>query len=99
MISFHEMELNFTPKPYKIILSRLIVNGREISVGDKTGILQHSLCHTGEITLNADQSMFSIEFATSNYIPANKDDIIYRLEGFPMNGQAREGCIPLLTPI
>lgn len=76
------MELNFTPKPYKIILSRLIVNGREISVGDKTGILQHSLCHTGEITLNADQSMFSIEFATSNYIPANKDDIIYRLEGF-----------------
>lgn len=82
MISFHEMELNFTPKPYKIILSRLIVNGREISVGDKTGILQHSLCHTGEITLNADQSMFSIKFATSNYIPANKDDIIYRLEGF-----------------
>ena len=82
MISFHEMELNFTPKPYKIILSRLIVNGREISVGDKTGILQRSLCHTGEITLNADQSMFSIEFATSNYIPANKDDIIYRLEGF-----------------
>ena len=72
MISFHEMELNFTPKPYKIILSRLIVNGREISVGDKTGILQHSLCHTGEITLNADQSMFSIEFATSNYIPVQK---------------------------
>ena len=30
MISFHEMELNFTPKSYKIILSRLIVNGREI---------------------------------------------------------------------
>ena len=32
MISFHEMELNFTPKPYKIILSRLIVNGTEIQV-------------------------------------------------------------------
>ena len=72
MISFHEMELNFTPKPYNIILSRLIVNGQEIHAGDKTGILQHSLCHTREITLNADQSMFSIEFATSNYIPANK---------------------------
>ena len=82
MISFHEMELNFTPKPYNIILSRLIVNGQEIHAGDKTGILQHSLCHTREITLNADQSMFSIEFATSNYIPANKDEIIYKLEGF-----------------
>lgn len=82
MISFHETELNFTPKPYKIILSRLIVNGQEILVGDESGILQQSLCHTGEITLNADQSMFSIEFATSNYIPANKDDIVYKLEGF-----------------
>lgn len=82
MISFHETELNFTPKPYNIILSRLIVNGQEIHVGDETDILQQSLCHTGEITLNADQSMFSIEFATSNYIPANKDDIVYKLEGF-----------------
>lgn len=82
MISFHETELNFTPKPYNIILSRLIVNGQEILVGDETGILQQSLCHTKEITLNADQSMFSIEFATSNYIPANKDDIVYKLEGF-----------------
>ena len=82
MISFHEMELNFTPKPYKIILSRLIVNGQEIQVGDETGILRQSLCHTEEITLNADQTMFSIEFATSNYVAANKDDILYKLEGF-----------------
>lgn len=98
MISFHEMELNFTPKPYKIILSRLIVNGREISVGDKTGILQHSLCHTGEITLNADQSMFSIEFATSNYIPANKDDIIYRLEGFSNEWTSTRGLHTITYP-
>lgn len=82
MISFHEMELNFTPKPYRIILSRLIVNGQEVSVGDETGILQRALCHTQEITLHADQTMFSIEFSTSNYLPANKDEIIYKLEGF-----------------
>nr|WP_302830826.1 hybrid sensor histidine kinase/response regulator transcription factor [uncultured Bacteroides sp.] len=82
MISFHEMELNFTPKPYKIILSRLIVNGEEIQVGDESGILGQSLCHTKEITLNADQTMFSVEFATSNYVAANKDDIVYKLQGF-----------------
>ena len=82
MISFHEMELNFTPKPYKIILSRLIVNGKEVQVGDETGILQQSLCHTPEITLDASQTMFSVEFATSNYIPANQDNILYKLEGF-----------------
>ena len=91
MISFHEMELNFTPKPYKIILSRLIVNGTEIQVGDETGILQQALYCTPEITLNADQSMFSIEFATSNYVAANKDDIIYKLEGFSNDWNSARG--------
>ncbi len=91
MISFYEKELNFTPKPYKIILSRLIVNGTEIRVGDHTGILPKALCFTPEITLNADQSMFSIEFATSNYVAANKDEIIYKLEGFSDDWNSTRG--------
>lgn len=82
MISFWEKKLHFTPKSYHIILSRLLVNGREILPGDETGILEQSICHTPEISLKADQSMFSIEYATSNFIPANRDEIVYRLEGF-----------------
>lgn len=82
MISFHEMELNLPPKPYNIVLSKLYVNGKEIETGDESGILPQSLCYTPEITLKADQSMFTIEFATSNYVPANKDRIIYQLKGF-----------------
>ncbi len=97
MISFNELELNFTPKPYRIILSRLIVNGTEVKVGDDTGILSRSsLCHTEEITLNADQTMFSIEFATSNYVAANKDDIIYKLEGFSDDWNSTRGQ-PIIT--
>lgn len=91
MISFHEKELDFTPKPYKIILSHLIVNGTEIEAGDETGILRQSLYCTPEITLDADQSMFSIEFATSNYVAANKDDIIYKLEGFSDDWNSTRG--------
>lgn len=82
MISFHERALYFTPKSYNILLSRLIVNGKEVTPDDETGILQHSLSYTPEITLQADQNMFSIEYTTSNYIPANRDKILYRLEGF-----------------
>lgn len=82
MISFREKDLHFTPKPYNIQLSRLLVNGKEITPNDESGILTKSLCHTPAITLKADQSMFSIEYATSNFIPANRDEIIYRLEGF-----------------
>lgn len=82
MISFHEKDLFFMPKSYHILLSRLIVNGKEVAPDDETGILKHSLPHTPEITLQADQNIFSIEYTTSNYIPANRDQILYRLEGF-----------------
>lgn len=82
MISFREKSLNFTPKPYRISFSRLIVNGKEVIAGDETGILEQSLSYSKEITLGSDQSMFSIEYATSNFIPANREEIYYRLEGF-----------------
>ncbi len=65
MISFWEKKLHFTPKSYNIILSRLFVNGKEVVPGDESGILEQSICHTPEISLKANQSMFSIEYATS----------------------------------
>ena len=82
MISFREKKLNFAPKPYKIMLSQLFVNGNEVTPNDGSHILKQALCYTKEITLAANQSMFNIEFATSNFIPANQDEIYYRLEGF-----------------
>ena len=92
MISFHEMELHFPQKPYSITLSKLYVNGKEVRVDDENGILSQALSYTPEITLKADQSMFTIEFATSNYVAANKDEIVYRLRGFSDKWtQARTG--------
>lgn len=96
MISFYEKNLYFTPKSYNILLSRLIVNDKEVIPGDETGILQKALLYTPEITLEANQNMFSIEYATSNYIPANRDQILYRLEGFSdewNNVQRRQNII------
>ncbi len=82
LVSFQEKDLQFVSKPYNIILYRLNVNGKEVKVGDNTGILHNSLYSTPEITLRSKHSVFSIEFAVSNFIPANADDIVYRLEGF-----------------
>ena len=82
LISFNEKDLRFAPKPYNIILNRLSVNGKDVKINDDTGILHNSLCNTKEITLQSQHSVFSIEFAVSNFIPANKDEIIYKLEGF-----------------
>jgi signal transduction histidine kinase/ligand-binding sensor domain-containing protein/DNA-binding response OmpR family regulator len=82
MLAFSERKLHLLPKPYQFILSRLTVNGKEVVPGDDTGILDEDLCYSSRIVLKSDQSMFSIYFSTSNYIPANQDELYYRLEGF-----------------
>lgn len=91
MISFYEKDLNFPFKPYNINFSRLTVNGEEVTPGDGTSILESAMCYTKEIKLKASQSMFTVEFATSNYIPANSEEIVYRLEGFSKDWNRTRG--------
>ena len=85
MISFREEHINYVPQSYQIYPFSLSVNGQAVQANDDNGILQHSLADTPQITLKADQSMFSIEYAISNYIPSNRDDLEYFLEGFSKN--------------
>lgn len=92
MVSFRPEALDFAPKPYRIVPGRLIVDGQPVEAGDATGILRNSLCHTQRITLRPRYSVFTVEFATSNFIPANREELVYRLEGFsdtwtPTRGQ------------
>lgn len=92
MVSFDPQAVDFEPKPYRIVPSRLIVDGATVHVGDRTGILRNALCHSRRITLKARHAVFTVEFATSNFIPANHEELVYRLEGFsdawtPTRGQ------------
>ena len=82
IISFFEKDLEETPRSYRIYPFRLVVNGEEIHVGGEDGILEKDITYTPPITLKADQNIFSIEYVTTDYIPFNKDKIVYRLEGF-----------------
>lgn len=82
MVTFSLDKLNYRPKPYHILWTRLVVNGKEIKVNDASGILSHELNHTSRITLKADQNMFSVYFSTSNYIPENREEMEYLLDGF-----------------
>ena len=82
IISFFEKELEEAPRSYRIYPFRLIVNGKDINVGDKDSILTRDITYTPQITLKPNQNIFSIEYTTTDYIPFNKDEIIYRLEGF-----------------
>lgn len=82
IISFFEKELEESPRSYRIYPFRLIVNGKDINVGDKDSILTRDITYSPKITLKSNQNIFSIEYTTTDYIPFNKDKIIYRLEGF-----------------
>lgn len=91
MVSFYEKQLNIIYKHYRIIPDRLLVNGNEVHVGDNSGILPVSLYDASSIVLKSNHSIFSFEFATSNYLPANKDEIVYRLDGFSKDWTSTRG--------
>jgi signal transduction histidine kinase/DNA-binding response OmpR family regulator len=82
MVSFYEKDLNFSKKEYNVIPYILTVNNKPVSVNDQTGILHKALYLSPNIILKSIYTVFGIEFATTNYIPANKDKIMYKLEGF-----------------
>lgn len=81
-ISFYEQDLEQKMRSYNILPYRLFVNGREVKVGDKSNILNQDISFCKEITLHAGQNIFSIAYTTTDYLPFNKANIIYRLEGF-----------------
>lgn len=85
MISFREEQINFTPQGYHISPFSLYVNGQAVQVNDKSQVLQKALINSPQITLKSSQSMFSIEYAISNYITSNKDELEYFLKGFSKN--------------
>lgn len=91
MISFQEKDLNHTSQKYEIHPFRLIVNGEDIKVNDNTHILRQALAYTPQLTLKHSQNMFSIEYAISNYVPFNKDNIEYFLKGFSKNWTSTRG--------
>jgi signal transduction histidine kinase/ligand-binding sensor domain-containing protein/DNA-binding NarL/FixJ family response regulator len=82
LVSFKEKDLFKQMKSYSIYPSRLLVNDREVKVNDETGILEKALYATSKIVLPSKYNVFSVEFATSNNIAANRSEIVYKLEGF-----------------
>ena len=82
MISFQEKDLEQAPRSYRILPYRLTVNGENIQTGDQSGILHRNITYTPKKTLKSIQNIFNIEYTTTDYIPFNKNKIVYRLEGF-----------------
>lgn len=82
MISFRMEDILAPITGYSIYPYELYINGDKIKVNDNSKVLKQALTEQKEISLNSSQSMFSIEYATTNYIYANKERLEFFLEGF-----------------
>lgn len=81
MVMFDERDLYKTTAPYRLGFSQLYVNGKEIEPNDGTDILQYDLRYTKELTLDHDQTVFSVEYFTTNFVKANDRPVEFRLKG------------------
>lgn len=82
LFSFNKESIKNLTRDYTVFPSRLMVNGVEVSVGDDSGILSQGLPSIQTLTFRPEQNMFSLEYTLSDYLPFNRDKLIYCLEGF-----------------
>ncbi len=69
----------FSPQP---ILTALNLFNEPIKPNDKNKVLTREISKTSEITLDYFQSVFSIEFASLNYLHPENNQYAYMLKGF-----------------
>lgn len=68
------------PQDYSVNLSELYIDGEKVMTGKKEKILPQSLLYAGKITFPAQTGSFCLHAFTTNYAPALKCGIRYKLE-------------------
>lgn len=82
---FQPDDIKYNKTLPKVMFTRLLLFNDEVKVGKKYGdriILDKALNREDRIELNYNQNIFSIQFASDNYILSGKTKYVYRLEGF-----------------
>ena len=78
-----EVERNtFRPR---VLITGLQLFGKEVEVGQKDNILSKVITESTEITLQPNQSVFSIQYVALNYAYAPKCEFAYKLDGLEKN--------------
>ncbi|MDO9634341.1 MAG: two-component regulator propeller domain-containing protein [Paludibacter sp.] len=81
MASFFENQITPVPKDYQLFFSEFFLNNELVNPLDKGGILKYALPYQKSMKLSYKQNNFSVKFAVSNYIKANKTLYEYKLSG------------------
>ena len=85
LITFNPGQLTEDTTRNKVSISKLIVQNREIQIGDKIDgrrLLKRNIQYTDSITLTYKEPAFTVEFVALNAIDPEEINYAYRLEGF-----------------
>ena len=96
MIAFSEENLGTVPPGYAIVPFRLTVHGQTIHAGGEDGILEKPLSETDRLVLKSSQSIFSIEYVTSDYVSDDEKNLEYYMDGLSQKWTSMEGK-PVVT--
>jgi signal transduction histidine kinase/CheY-like chemotaxis protein/ligand-binding sensor domain-containing protein len=80
--SFHPDSIQYNRFVPQVFLTDLQIFNKTVLVGDKSGVLKRDISQTKSITLSYKHSVFTLGFATLNYIIPEKNLYAYKLEGF-----------------
>jgi len=81
--SFQPNSIIDNPLVPRIVITNLLVNNKKVLIepNNRNAILNKSISHTSEITLDYNQSMLDFELAALNYTLSDKNRFAYQLEG------------------
>lgn len=83
LVSFYADNIKDIKADYKLYVSRVFVNNKEVFPGDDTGVLSTAAYHTERIDLAHNQNDLSITFASSEYVGNYRSPVYeYMLEGY-----------------
>ncbi len=85
MVAFNPEQLTEETTKNKVCISKLIVQNKEVKIGDKINgrqILNKNIPYTDSITLTYKEPAFTIEFVALNTIDPEEVIFSYKLEGF-----------------
>lgn len=87
MVEFAPDQLKPRETQYSVFPSRLLIDGREISTRDGSGVLPEALSVTKTLTLRGTQDYITIYYAITDFTHDNNLSPRYRLEGFSEDWQ------------
>ncbi len=85
LTSFHPSQISANLYAPPTIITDIKLFNQSIKINDNTNILDKAITNTERITLDYDQTIFTIDYAIPNFINPAKNQYSYRLRGLEDN--------------